>query len=537
MSISIKAMASALVCVAALFVPSYIAVANYIMAQNAPVDEDSISTLEITDINGNLYTLSAGDAQSAAEIADFIAINDRAVKQTSLPEPLVGTDYFEFKFYSYDRVSIYKYYFTLKPNEAYFVDSSGEAYHISESDAEAFLSTAYARCLYNTTDFPTMTISGNTVDPVEGEWAYQTYSGEYVPLDDITLGTDTETVRYMEGAFVLNFDDEPDLCTVTIRDGDTVIYNDLYANIANASLEGKTVDVVVDAKWYQTEEQTCYGSAKYIFKAKILLPAVFYLGETSIEPGEFVVITAKNVEDPSTISFTSEPDIGFTPTFFMDGDYARALIPIDLEFTGSSVDFTFTCGEVTQQMTLDITPKEFGYSTTDISYTIISQTRTESTLQAFDETMAPIWSTSESSVLWEGNFLEGIEGGTLNTGFGRYRTITATGETYRHPGVDYYAASGTDVLAVNSGKVVYVGYLDLTGYTIVIDHGIGLKSIYCHMQSTSVEVGAMVAKGDVIGKVGSTGFTAFSALHVGLMVFDVPVCPYDLWENGVIMTN
>lgn len=57
------------------------------------------------------------------------------------------------------------------------------------------------------------------------------------------------------------------------------------------------------------------------------------------------------------------------------------------------------------------------------------------------------------------------------------------------------------------------------------------------MQSTSVEVGATVAKGDVIGKVGSTGFTAFPALHVGLMVYDVPVCPYDLWENGVIMTN
>ena len=540
----VKTIFSAIAIVAALFIPSYIAVANYVMAQNAPVDESSVSTLEITDIDGNVFTLDSDDPADAQVISGFIELNNRAIEQASLPDPLVGTDYFEFKYYSYDRVSIYRYYFTENPTEAYYLDNGGKAYRIGESDAAAFLSTTYARCLYNTAAFPIMTISGETVDPVKAEWMYETYGGEYIPLEGITVGNATEKVYRMKGAFVLSFDNQPDFCTVVISDNGTVVYSDIYDNIANASLEGKTIDVTVEAKWYADDEQSCSGSATYNFKAKILLPAVFYLGETAIDPGEFVVITAKNVDDPSAISFTSNPDIGFTPTFFADGDYVRALVPISYDFTGNEVNFTLSYGEVTQEMTLDINEKTFKTVSTDISVTIISQTRTASTLAAFDAAMEPIIKETESTPLWEGAFLQGLDQSLidskkalLNTGFGLYRKITATSETYRHQGVDYYAAAGTDVLAVNNGKVVYAGYLDLSGYTVVVDHGLGLKSWYCHMSSTAVQVGDSVSKGSVLGYVGSTGFTPRASLHVGLAVYDVPVCPYDLWENGIIMTD
>ena len=540
----VKTIFSAIAIVAALFIPSYIAVANYVMAQNAPVDESSVSTLEITDIDGNVFTLDSDDPADAQVIAGFIELNNRAIEQASLPDPLVGTDYFEFKYYSYDRVSIYRYYFTENPTEAYYLDNGGKAYRIGESDAAAFLSTTYARCLYNTAAFPIMTISGETVDPVKAEWMYETYGGEYIPLEGITVGNATEKVYRMKGAFVLSFDNQPDFCTVVISDNGTVVYSDIYDNIANASLEGKTIDVTVEAKWYADDEQSCSGSATYNFKAKILLPAVFYLGETAIDPGEFVVITAKNVDDPSAISFTSNPDIGFTPTFFADGDYVRALVPISYDFTGNEVNFTLSYGEVTQEMTLDINEKTFKTVSTDISVTIISQTRTASTLAAFDAAMEPIIKETESTPLWEGAFLQGLDQSLidskkalLNTGFGLYRKITATSETYRHQGVDYYAAAGTDVLAVNNGKVVYAGYLDLSGYTVVVDHGLGLKSWYCHMSSTAVQVGDTVSKGSVLGYVGSTGFTPRASLHMGLAVYDVPVCPYDLWENGIIMTD
>ena len=262
-------------------------------------------------------------------------------------------------------------------------------------------------------------------------------------------------------------------------------------------------------------------------------PAEFHLGETEIEPGEFVVISAKNIVDPTEITFKSEPDIGFTPTFFMDGQYVRALVPISMEFESSEVDFYCMYGEVTQKLTLAINPKNFGSSSNDISSSIVNQTRTEATIKIFNDTMAPIISNTASTPLWEGTFIEGTDG-ILRTGFGRYITINSTGETYRHEGCDYVVESEADVMAVNNGKVVYVGYLDLPGYIVVIDHGLGLKSWYAHLSSSGTKVGDTVNKGDIIGKAGSTGFTERTICHITLSVYDVPVCPYDLWDEGIV---
>ena len=522
--------------VAALFIPTLIAIISFAVAQFAPVDVKSVTGLDIIDTKGNVYSLLK-DNGDASDIAGFIKINDRAIEQPSLPDQFVGSDHFEFKYHSYDRTQVYKYYFSQNTDEAYYVDSHGRAYHINADDANAFLSTKYARCLYDTTSFPTMNISGVAIAPTQGEWVYKSYSGDYIALDDIVTAPATEDVYMMKGAFALNFDHEPDFCNVIISDGGTVVFSDSYSNIANASLEGKTIDVLVDAKWYETDTEACYGSSTYSFKAKILYPAVFYLGETAVEPGEFVVISAKNVDDPSAITFTSEPDIGFKPTFFADGNYARALVPVGMDFEGDSVKFTCSYGEVTQDMTLDIIDKTFGSSTLDISADIASQTRTETTLKLFNDTMAPIVAVTESTPLWDGLFLEGPESGLLRIGYGRYCTITGTGETYRHQGVDYLSSAGKSAYAVNNGKVAYAGFLDLTGYVVVIDHGLGLKSWYCHLGSPTVEAGDVVNKGDVVGYIGSTGFTATTTLHVGMSVYDVPVCPYDLWEEGILMTK
>lgn len=522
--------------IVALFIPTYIAIGSYLTAQYAPVTQSSITMLEITDPKGNVFTLPANDASAAKDIGGFIKINDNASKITSLPEQLVGVDHYEFKYYSYARTRTYKYYFTPDASSAYYVDANGKVFHIAAEDASSFLSTEYARCLYNTTDFPKMTVSGEVMTPVTGEWAYKTFGGDFVALDNIEQAPKSDQIYQMKGAFALSFDNEPDFLNVTIRDNDTIVFNGPYEEIVNTSLEGMTVDVEVKAEWYNSESDACYGAALYEFRAKVLFPAVFYLGETEIEPGEFVVISAKNVDDLSAVSFASEPDLGFTPTFFADGKYARALVPVPMEYEGSSVKFICSYGEVTQEMTLDITKKNFKSVTLDISATIVSQTRTETTIKNFNDTMAPIVAETESVPLWDGLFIEALNS-NINTGFGLKRTISATGQVYRHQGVDYVAVAGKEVMATNSGKVVYVGYLDLPGHMVVIDHGLGLKSWYCHLGSAAVKVGDVVNKGDVVGFAGSTGFTINPFPHIGLSVYDVPVCPYSLWEEGIIMTK
>jgi murein DD-endopeptidase MepM/ murein hydrolase activator NlpD len=87
------------------------------------------------------------------------------------------------------------------------------------------------------------------------------------------------------------------------------------------------------------------------------------------------------------------------------------------------------------------------------------------------------------------------------------------------------------------GKVIYVGKLGLTGNVVVIDHGFGLRSLYAHLSETLVENGAFVEKGQKVGVCGKTGFTKDLNLHFGLYVYDVPVSPYSVMDNGMQMTD
>ncbi len=521
--------------VAAILLPTIIAVISYIAAQNVSISKSNVTKLEITDTDGKVFTLMADNSDDMKDISGFISINNNSESCASLPETVSESDMFEFKYYNYDRVQVYNYYFTSDPSEAYFVDSRKNFHQINSEDATSFLATKYARCLYETTDFPTMTISGEALLPTDADWEYQTYGGAYVALDGIESAPKTDKVYEMKGAFALSFDNQPDDISVTVTADGSTIYTGGYDGVVNTSLEGRTIDVLVEADWYANPAFT--GSAKYEFKAKVLVPAAFYLGRTEVEPGDFVVISARNVDDPSAITFASEPDIGYTPVFFKDGMYARALVPINMDFEGTEVQFTCTYGEVTQPMTLNIKKKTFASSSISVTPTVVSQTRTETTMKTFSETMAPIIAETEATPLWEGTFHEGTAGGNVRIGFGRHVTITGTSETFRHEGCDYIVKFGENIMAMNNGKVVFAGYLDYSGYVVVIDHGLGLKSWYAHLgENIPVQVGDVVAKGDVIGYGGTTGFTSIDPIcHIAVSVYDVPVSQYDLWENGIPM--
>lgn len=100
-----------------------------------------------------------------------------------------------------------------------------------------------------------------------------------------------------------------------------------------------------------------------------------------------------------------------------------------------------------------------------------------------------------------------------------------------HYGVDIAAPIGTPVLAADSGTVVkaewYAGY----GKMIVIDHGGGrVKTVYGHLSSILVDVGEVVEKGQLIGKVGNTGRSTGPHLHFEIRLDDVPVNPLNFYR-------
>ena len=89
-----------------------------------------------------------------------------------------------------------------------------------------------------------------------------------------------------------------------------------------------------------------------------------------------------------------------------------------------------------------------------------------------------------------------------------YRTLKL------HSGIDLTAPTGTKVYATGGGKVISAGYAaGGYGIKVIIDHGYGYKTLYAHLSKASVKVGKRVARGDVIGEVGSTGRSTAPHLH------------------------
>lgn len=94
-----------------------------------------------------------------------------------------------------------------------------------------------------------------------------------------------------------------------------------------------------------------------------------------------------------------------------------------------------------------------------------------------------------------------------------YRRDPITGGADYHAGLDIAGERGQPVLATASGRIAHVGYAGAYGNLVVVDHGFGLETKYGHLSSFAVKKGQKVKRGDVIGRLGSTGRSTGNHLH------------------------
>lgn len=126
--------------------------------------------------------------------------------------------------------------------------------------------------------------------------------------------------------------------------------------------------------------------------------------------------------------------------------------------------------------------------------------------------------------LWKGNFQYPCPA-DLRTSYGIKRVINGEDAGW-HRGIDLAAARGDPVHAANGGRVVLArkGF-QLHGTTVILNHGDGISTLYIHLSSLAVREGEEVVKGQVIGRVGSTGVATGPHLHWGAYVHGIPVDP------------
>ena len=105
-----------------------------------------------------------------------------------------------------------------------------------------------------------------------------------------------------------------------------------------------------------------------------------------------------------------------------------------------------------------------------------------------------------------------------------------------HLGTDLASVAQAPILAANPGKVLFAGYFGLYGGCVILDHGLGVQTLYGHLSHVGAQVGQSVVRGEEIGRSGNTGMSGGDHLHFEVLVGGVPVRPEDWMEEKWIAT-
>ncbi|MEK7646409.1 MAG: M23 family metallopeptidase [Patescibacteria group bacterium] len=257
---------------------------------------------------------------------------------------------------------------------------------------------------------------------------------------------------------------------------------------------------------------------------------IFLYPET-ILPGDPVFVTIHATSTPVEVFVDGQ----IVPIFLYQG-VPHALYAVDFneKVLAHEVKVVFESGEV-REVPFTITPRakierpigipeKLGGNTPVASKNLVNNLARE------NAEIARV--TSSVTQLWEDAFVLPLTNIFVTDDYGYDRATV--GQTIVHKGTDFRAATGTPVVAMNAGKVVLAKEFTVYGNTVIVDHGLGVHTLYMHLSHLDVKVGDTVVRGQLLGQSGVTGYANAPHLHVSLKVGGVSIDPMvfvGFWEE------
>ncbi len=152
--------------------------------------------------------------------------------------------------------------------------------------------------------------------------------------------------------------------------------------------------------------------------------------------------------------------------------------------------------------------------------------------QKNEEKIREVTKKSVPEPLWNGAFHRQTNAAPLSS-FADRRSYAYKGEVVDHQihlGFDLASLKLAAVEAAQNGKVVFAGNLGIYGNTVILDHGLGLFSLYGHLSAITVKEGDMVAVEQTLGQTGETGLAAGDHLHFSIMLYGIHCDPVEWWD-------
>lgn len=148
------------------------------------------------------------------------------------------------------------------------------------------------------------------------------------------------------------------------------------------------------------------------------------------------------------------------------------------------------------------------------------------------EAIAALAAKTGPRILWHGPF-QPPGGAQVESSFADHRTYIYKGreiDQQVHLGFDLAATTAVPIVAGNDGDVLHAAYLGIYGNCVILDHGMGVQSLYGHLSSIDVTVGDSVRRNQTLGRSGMTGLAGGDHLHFTMLVQGRPVNPVEWWD-------
>ena len=137
-------------------------------------------------------------------------------------------------------------------------------------------------------------------------------------------------------------------------------------------------------------------------------------------------------------------------------------------------------------------------------------------------------------MLWRGETFYAFSNTSAESAFADQRTYLYQGKEVDrqvHLGFDLASFAGTPIVAANRGKVLFAEELGIYGQCVILDHGMGVQSLYAHLSAIEVKPGDMVEKSQRLGRSGMTGLAGGDHLHFTMLVNGHMVNPIEWWDS------
>ncbi len=264
--------------------------------------------------------------------------------------------------------------------------------------------------------------------------------------------------------------------------------------------------------------------------AVLLIPDVVFALKVTVKPKEVIPgdVFIIMVETVGTMSAEAEFLGNKIHLYPVRENQLLAMVPVDIDTAPAKYNVSITAGVDRYKTEITIRRHEF----TTIKLTLPEE---KVTLSPEDEERAAreaellnkIW-PENTTPAWNGRFRSPIDT-AVSTAFGVKRIMNEK-KTSVHKGTDFQGETGAPVKAINAGTVVLTEDLFFGGNTLIVDHGMGLYSIYMHLSMFSVSTGEKVSKSQVIGSVGSTGRASGPHLHMSVRLNGFSINPESLFK-------